>query len=84
MYVDPSCTDNPFFANCPLIVAARYCTNQYYARFCCRACTLDGQLEPRGEHLNNRGEQWRSQSSGDGGEISRGRAPRSTGPPSQK
>ncbi|XP_043223530.1 papilin-like [Amphibalanus amphitrite] len=53
VYVDPSCTDNPFFANCPLIVAARYCSNQYYARFCCRSCTLDGQLEPGGDHLRN-------------------------------
>nr|XP_045610870.1 papilin-like [Procambarus clarkii] len=50
-YVHPSCTDNPFFANCKLIVRARYCTNKYYARFCCRSCTLAGQLPFEGPHL---------------------------------
>ena len=51
MYVHPNCTDNPFFANCELIVNARYCANQYYARFCCRSCTLAGQLPSAGRHL---------------------------------
>ncbi|KAK7075724.1 hypothetical protein SK128_022420, partial [Halocaridina rubra] len=55
VYVHPSCTDNPFFANCKLIVRAKYCTNQYYARFCCRSCTLAGQLPSQGPHL----ESWR-------------------------
>jgi len=41
--VDASCTDNPYFANCKLIVKARYCGNRYYAKFCCRSCTLAGQ-----------------------------------------
>ena len=40
------CTDNPYFANCKLIVKAEYCTNKYYAKFCCRSCTLAGQLRP--------------------------------------
>ena len=45
--VTGDCTDNPFFANCKLIVKAEYCTNQYYAKFCCRSCTLAGQLRNR-------------------------------------
>ncbi|XP_069951755.1 papilin isoform X1 [Cherax quadricarinatus] len=53
VYVHPSCTDNPFFANCKLIVRAQYCTNKYYARFCCRSCTLAGQLPFDGPHLLN-------------------------------
>ena len=52
VYIHPNCTDNPFFANCELIVNARYCANQYYARFCCRSCTLAGQLPSTGRHLN--------------------------------
>lgn len=51
VYLDPNCTDNPFFANCKLIVKARFCTNKYYARFCCKSCTLAGQLPPTGPHL---------------------------------
>ncbi|XP_003736478.2 papilin isoform X2 [Drosophila pseudoobscura] len=42
--VSPECIDNPFFANCKLIVKGRYCINQYYAQFCCRSCTLAGQI----------------------------------------
>jgi hypothetical protein len=42
--VEEKCQDNPYFANCKLIVKARYCGNKYYARFCCRSCTLAGQL----------------------------------------
>ncbi|XP_037773697.1 papilin-like [Penaeus monodon] len=51
IYVHPACTDNPFFANCKLIVQAKYCTNKYYARFCCKSCTLAGQLPSYGAHL---------------------------------
>ena len=43
MQVQDSCVDNPYFANCKLIVKARYCGNKYYAKFCCRSCTLAGQ-----------------------------------------
>lgn len=50
-YIHPNCTDNPFFANCKLIVRAQYCTHQYYARFCCRSCTSAGQLPSIGPHL---------------------------------
>jgi hypothetical protein len=42
--VPNECTDNPYFANCKLIVKAEYCTNKYYAKFCCMSCTLAGQL----------------------------------------
>eukprot|EP00094_Tigriopus_californicus_P005670 TCALIF_05465-PA protein Name:"Similar to Ppn Papilin (Drosophila melanogaster)" AED:0.16 eAED:0.17 QI:0/0/0/0.82/0.81/0.82/34/0/2463 len=42
--VQETCTDNPYFANCKLIVKARYCANKYYAKFCCRSCTIAGQL----------------------------------------
>ncbi|XP_046402802.1 LOW QUALITY PROTEIN: papilin [Ischnura elegans] len=55
LYVHPNCTDNPYFANCGLIVKASYCTHRYYARFCCRSCTLAGQLPLHGSHLDERG-----------------------------
>ncbi|XP_023211883.1 papilin-like isoform X2 [Centruroides sculpturatus] len=42
--VPEDCTDKPYFANCDLIVKANYCVNQYYAKFCCRSCTVAGQL----------------------------------------
>jgi len=50
-YLHPNCTDNTFFANCALIVKASFCTNKYYARFCCKSCTIAGQLPPYGPHL---------------------------------
>lgn len=43
--IPEDCTDNPFFANCKLIVKAKYCSNQYYAKFCCRSCAVDGQIQ---------------------------------------
>ncbi|XP_017083163.2 papilin isoform X3 [Drosophila eugracilis] len=42
--VSPECVDNPYFANCKLIVHGRYCSNPYYSKFCCRSCTLAGQV----------------------------------------
>lgn len=43
------CIDNPTFANCHIIVKAKYCTrNAYYADFCCASCTEAGQLGPEG------------------------------------
>ncbi|XP_070137591.1 papilin isoform X5 [Drosophila bipectinata] len=48
--VSPECIDNPYFANCRLIVQGRYCFNPYYAKFCCRSCTLAGQIV--GQHPN--------------------------------
>ncbi|XP_038104409.1 papilin isoform X3 [Culex quinquefasciatus] len=44
VYIPPGCTDNPFLAKCALIVQARFCNHKYYARFCCKSCTLAGQL----------------------------------------
>ncbi|XP_054726012.1 papilin isoform X2 [Anastrepha obliqua] len=42
--IHPDCVDNPYFANCKLIVSGHYCRHQYYAKFCCRSCTLAGQI----------------------------------------
>ncbi|XP_004530678.1 papilin isoform X3 [Ceratitis capitata] len=42
--IHPDCIDNPYFANCKLIVDGRYCYHKYYAKFCCRSCTLAGQI----------------------------------------
>ncbi|XP_049281704.1 papilin isoform X5 [Anopheles funestus] len=49
VYVPPGCTDNQLLAKCDLIVAGHYCNHKYYARFCCRSCTLAGQI-----NVNNR------------------------------
>ncbi|XP_075555420.1 proteoglycan-like sulfated glycoprotein papilin isoform X2 [Dermacentor variabilis] len=53
IYVPESCTDNPRFANCNLIVRARYCTNKHYSRFCCRSCMLAGQIHADGNGYTN-------------------------------
>ncbi|XP_036145237.1 papilin isoform X3 [Monomorium pharaonis] len=53
IFIHPHCQDNTFFANCELIVAAKYCTHKYYAKFCCRSCTEAGQLPARGPHIDN-------------------------------
>lgn len=44
IFVPTNCEDSKFFANCNLIVKAKYCTFEYYAQFCCRSCTLAQQL----------------------------------------
>ena len=47
------CIDRPTFAQCDLIVKAKYCNkNIFYAKFCCASCLQDGQLGPNGEMLN--------------------------------
>lgn len=46
VFVPPECNDSPYFANCDLIVNAKYCNNPHYAKFCCRSCLLAGQLDP--------------------------------------
>ena len=46
-YIPADCTDNPFFANCKLIVQANYCNHKYYAKFCCKSCTMAGLLQSR-------------------------------------
>ncbi|KAH9375127.1 hypothetical protein HPB48_020027 [Haemaphysalis longicornis] len=53
VYVPESCTDSPNFANCNLIVRARYCTNKHYSRFCCRSCMLAGQIHANGHGYSN-------------------------------
>lgn len=50
IYVHPQCLDSPAFARCPLILRAGYCTHKYYSKFCCRSCTLAGQLPPNALH----------------------------------
>ncbi|XP_043651988.1 papilin isoform X5 [Drosophila teissieri] len=50
--VSPECVDNPYFANCKLIVQGRYCSNPYYTKFCCRSCTLAGQVATPSLHPN--------------------------------
>ncbi|XP_077521556.1 proteoglycan-like sulfated glycoprotein papilin isoform X3 [Amblyomma americanum] len=55
VYVPESCTDSPRFANCNLIVRARYCTNKHYSRFCCRSCMLAGQIHASGDGNNGYG-----------------------------
>ncbi|RZF45831.1 hypothetical protein LSTR_LSTR013726, partial [Laodelphax striatellus] len=70
VFLHPNCTDNPFFANCALIVKAQYCTHVYYAKFCCKSCTLAGQLPSIGPHLG------RSDGSLDGNSVYRRRRKR--------
>ncbi|CAH2045947.1 unnamed protein product, partial [Iphiclides podalirius] len=47
LYIPPTCTDNPFFANCHLIVRSKFCTHKYYSKFCCRSCVEAGLLSPQ-------------------------------------
>jgi papilin len=37
-------TKKKVFITSAQIVKAEYCTNKYYAKFCCMSCTLAGQL----------------------------------------
>lgn len=32
------CRDNPTFANCRLVVAAKLCDHKYYGQYCCHSC----------------------------------------------
>lgn len=45
--VPAKCTDNPFFANCDLIVRSKFCRHKYYSKFCCKSCVEAGQLDPQ-------------------------------------
>ncbi|CAK1583352.1 unnamed protein product [Parnassius mnemosyne] len=47
LYIPPRCTDNPFFANCHLIVRGKFCTHRYYSKFCCKSCAEAGLLNPQ-------------------------------------
>ncbi|CAK1550996.1 unnamed protein product [Leptosia nina] len=46
LYIPPTCKDNPYFANCHLIVQSNYCHHKYYSKFCCKSCVESGQLDP--------------------------------------
>ena len=46
IFIPHDCNDNPYFANCKLIVKTQsYCANVYYIKFCCRSCTVAGQIQ---------------------------------------
>ncbi|KAJ8713836.1 hypothetical protein PYW08_007456 [Mythimna loreyi] len=45
--IPAKCTDNPFFANCDLIVRSKFCRFNYYEKFCCKSCMEAGQLDPQ-------------------------------------
>ncbi|KAJ8713838.1 hypothetical protein PYW08_007458 [Mythimna loreyi] len=45
--IPAKCTDNPFFANCDLIVRSKFCRHKYYGKFCCKSCMEAGQLDPQ-------------------------------------
>ncbi|XP_061384586.1 papilin isoform X3 [Danaus plexippus] len=47
LYIPPTCKDNPYFANCHLIVRSKFCHHKYYSGFCCKSCVEAGQLDPR-------------------------------------
>ncbi|XP_048486291.1 papilin isoform X3 [Plutella xylostella] len=44
LYIPASCYDNPFFANCALIVSGHFCHHKYYSGFCCNSCVRSGQI----------------------------------------
>ncbi|XP_050666052.1 papilin-like isoform X3 [Leptidea sinapis] len=45
IYIPPTCVDNPYFADCHLIIRSNYCRHKYYSKFCCKSCVEAGQLE---------------------------------------
>ncbi|KAM3958095.1 LOW QUALITY PROTEIN: proteoglycan-like sulfated glycoprotein papilin [Aphomia sociella] len=47
IFIPTHCTDNPFFANCHLIVRSKFCVHRYYSKFCCKSCMEAGQLTSR-------------------------------------
>ncbi|KAH9633694.1 hypothetical protein HF086_009028 [Spodoptera exigua] len=51
LLVPAKCTDNPFFANCDLIVRSKFCRHKYYSKFCCKSCVEAGQLDPQEAEL---------------------------------
>ena len=42
--VSEHCRDYPLSANCNHVVRKKWCKANSYAKFCCRSCTLAGQL----------------------------------------
>ncbi|XP_052756348.1 papilin isoform X3 [Galleria mellonella] len=47
IFIPPNCKDNPFFADCHLIVRSKFCGHPYYSKFCCKSCVEAGQLLPQ-------------------------------------
>ncbi|XP_022241638.1 papilin-like, partial [Limulus polyphemus] len=47
VYIPPDCVDWPQFVGCKTIVQANYCMNPHYGKYCCRSCTLAGQLSTK-------------------------------------
>uniref|UniRef100_A0A2H1V4N0 SFRICE_005771 n=1 Tax=Spodoptera frugiperda TaxID=7108 RepID=A0A2H1V4N0_SPOFR len=45
--IPDKCKDNPFFANCDLIVRSKICSHKYYGHFCCKSCMEAGLLDPK-------------------------------------
>ncbi|XP_037785135.1 hemicentin-1-like isoform X1 [Penaeus monodon] len=53
----PNCSDNNVYNGCDLVVQYKLCNKAtYYARYCCRSCTLANQIPLYGEHLLNNAE----------------------------
>ncbi|XP_030037068.1 uncharacterized protein LOC115452620 isoform X2 [Manduca sexta] len=44
------CTDNPYFANCHLIVRGDFCYHKYYSKLCCKSCLNMGQFSAFENH----------------------------------
>ena len=44
MVLPENCTDQPWYANCQLIIKGGYCTHQYFKVFCCKSCHEAGKL----------------------------------------
>ncbi|ROT70435.1 putative papilin isoform X9 [Penaeus vannamei] len=53
----PNCSDNNVYNGCGLVVQYGLCNKAaYYARYCCRSCTLANQIPLYGQHLLNNAE----------------------------
>ncbi|ROT62762.1 putative papilin isoform X9 [Penaeus vannamei] len=49
-----NCTDSSEYNDCHLVVRKNLCNNtEYFARYCCRSCTLAKQLPTYGPHLRH-------------------------------
>ncbi|XP_042888943.1 hemicentin-2-like [Penaeus japonicus] len=49
-----NCTDSSEYNDCQLVVRKNLCSEaHYYARYCCRSCTLAKQLPTYGPHLRH-------------------------------
>ncbi|CAH4031481.1 unnamed protein product [Pieris brassicae] len=46
LHIPSECTDNPFFADCTLVVRSKFCNHNFYSQFCCKSCIESGQVDP--------------------------------------